>query len=154
MKELSTFYQICVYITITMVLFTLAVNFVSAMNIFQTGIDVGKDVSGNSSNIFSSFTDVSSEGYTGMNAIWNLLLGSAIGLAAGAFLGLLMHSTVFMGIGLFSGVFWSSYINTIGIINVNNWLMTYPLSLFVVLGTVGMMFIFAGAIIGMLSGSG
>lgn len=155
MKELSTFYTICTYITIAMVLFTLSVTFVSALGVYQTEIETGYVQGDKSNESFAGLTDVTTTGgLTGMDAIWNLLLGSAIGVILGAFLGLLMHSTVFIGIGLFSGIFWSAYINAIGIINTNNWLMTYPMNLFVMLGTVGMMFIFGGAIVGMLSGSG
>lgn len=154
MKELSTFFQICIYITVAMVLFTLSINFVSALGVFQTDVEAGFVPGDTSNETFSSVTNVESGSLTGMGAVWDLVLGSSIGLVAGAFLGLLMHSTVFIGIGLFAGVFWSAYGNALSIVNTNNWLMTYPMNLFVVMGTVGMMFIFAGAIAGMLSGSG
>ena len=155
MKELSTFFQICIYITVAMVLFTLSISFVSALGVFQTGVDAGFVPGDTTDETFSGLTNLeTSEGLTGMNAILAIVTGSIIGLVGGVFLGLLMHSTVFIGIGIFTGVFWTSYGSALSIVNTNNWLMAYPMNLFVVMGTIGMLFIFGAAITGMLSGSG
>lgn len=155
MKELSTFFQICIYITVAMVLFTLSISFVSALGVFQTTVETGFVPGDTTNETFSDLTNLeTSSGLTGMNAILAIVTGSIIGLVGGMALGWIMQSTVFIGIGVFTGVFWTSYISALSIVNTNNWLMAFPMNLFVGMGTVGMLFIFGAAITGMLSGSG
>jgi len=63
---------------------------------------------------------------------------------------LAVRSPVFAGIFLFGTVFWASYVNTMIVLNLGNFVPTE----FLLIGTVAMMFVFSGAVVGMLSGSG
>jgi len=154
MRDLSNFYQICVYICIVMIIFNLCVSFVSGLGVFPYDVDTGIATGPTSNDTYTNLTDLggfNSEGYTGMDGLWIIFLGSGSTLIIGLFLVLLTRSTNILGIVLFSGVFWSSYISTISIINVGGFLI--DLGGFVLIGTVGMLFIFSAAVIGMLSGS-
>jgi len=154
MKEMSSFYQICVYITLVMILFNLSVSAVNALGVFypvETGIEMSDDADEN----FETLTNISSfseSSMTGIQSLWILFTGSAVSLVAGFFLMWLTRSTTILGVALFSGVFWSSYFNMLSVVNVGGFLT--DLSMFILIGTVGMIFIFAAAVIGMLSGSG
>lgn len=155
MRDMSSFYQICVYICITMVIFNLCVSFVSGMGFYPVSMDVGVEVEGDTNSTFSNITDTGSfntVGLSGMEGLWIIFLGSSASLGIGLFLMLITHSTNVLGVCIFSGVFWSSYVNTLSIINIGGFLV--GLSGFLIIGTVGMLFIFSAAVIGMLSGSG
>jgi len=128
-----------------MVVFTLAINFVNSLEVFPI-YESGFEPGGNSSDTFTNITNVEYENDFGFMAIL-VLFG---GVGAAIVLGALIRSPVYLGIALFAAVFWASYINALGVININNWI---PAG-FLLIGTVVMIFIFAGAIIGMLSGSG
>jgi len=134
-----------------MIVFTLTITFVNAMGVFtptETGIDTGSNTSG----FFEDVTDAEYnesdfEDQVGMDAVWLVGgLGGTLTLAIAS----LTRSPTILAVGLFSTVFWTAYINALGIINVGGYI---PLS-FIGIGTGAMMFIFVGAITGMLSGSG
>lgn len=154
MRELTNFYQVCVYICIVMIIFNLCVSFVSGLGVFPYDVDSGIEAGPNSNDTYTNLTDLggfNNEGFTGMDGLWIIFLGSGATLIIGLFLVLLTRSTNILGIVLFSGVFWSSYISSFSIINVGGFLNDLPG--FVLIGTVGMLFIFSAAVIGMLSGS-
>ena len=149
--NMNTLYQTCVYVTLTMLLFTLAVSFVSGLGVFSP-VSVGVTPGDNSSDTFSDITNTSySEtdfsGQAGMDAVW--LIGGLGGVVTFA-IALATRSPVFVGVGLFGTVFWAAYGNTMAVLSLGNFVPEG----FLVIGTVAMMFIFAGAVIGMLSGSG
>lgn len=84
----------------------------------------------------------------GMEGMWALFL--VAGAAASVFLAWATHSVVPIGIYLFSEVFWTSWIRTHGILNFGGYI---PAD-FLLLITIGMIFLFIAAVIGMLTGSG
>ena len=154
--NIGTFYQTCAYICMCLIAVNLAFAFVTGLGVFGNdftgGVVAGEDAQSAAGEYMNVTASTDSESYTGMNALWIIVSGSAVGAGAGLLLGFITHSSVFVGIGLFSGVFWSSYLNSLGILNTGGFLSS--LEGFVLIGTALMVFMFAGAVIGMLSGSG
>lgn len=139
--QLNSFYQICIFFTIGLFVFSLGLNFMIGLHLFGDMAPVGITPGANSDDTFSKIT-----GGLGMNAIWGIVLTiSGFGAVA---LAILTQSATFVGIYIFSVVFWASYLNALGIINAFGLI---PIT-FIGLFTVPLIFIFAGAIIGMLSG--
>ena len=141
--NLGTLFQTCLYFCLCIIIITLCINFVDGLNVFPTPIEAGFDASGSSDNIFSSLTNLGG----GLEYVWLLALGG--GLAVTGFTMLITHSTIPLGVYLFSAVFWTSYVRVLAVIY--TW---YIPSDFLVIGTVVMLFLFAGAVAGMLGGSG
>ena len=153
MKELNTFLQICIYISVALILFTLCVNFVSALDVFQTTVETGIVITGSSDNIFSELTGLDG----GMEFVWSIVLTITGVLSVGA--AILMHSAIPIGAYLFSAVFWTSYNRCISVVNVpvsEGVLLfsTEPLSLFLMIISVGILFLWGAAIVGIFTGSG
>ena len=148
--NLNTFFQVCIYMTVCMILFTLSVNFVSALGVFPTGdVEAGVNVGDSTNETFMEFTK-STEDPSGlsMTSIWTIVLtGAGIGTLVIAWI---TKSTVILGVYVFSVIFWVSYGNALSILGLGNYI---PLD-FLAIGTGGMIFIWVGAIAGMLSGSG
>ena len=148
--RLNTFYQICIYITIAGILFTLSVNFVSGLGVFEytgeSGIQTGENV--NSSVAAFTTSNDYQDGFV-MDNLWAVVLA---GIAGGLVVAWLTHSTSVIGVYIFAFVFWSSYTNIVSMLYNNNFLG--ELWGFIVIGTVGITFVFIGAVAGMLSGSG
>lgn len=143
---MKTLYQTCVIICITMIFFTLTISFVDGLGIFDP-VEEGFDTSGNSSDIFNRTTNIeTTEGGFGMDALWLAVLGGG-GIAA-VVLAWATRSPIIIGVYVFSAVFWAAYLNSLSIVS------SLVPGEFLVIGTVGMFFAFAGAIAGMLSGSG
>ena len=84
----------------------------------------------------------------GMETMWALFL--VAGAAASVFLAWATHSVVPIGIYLFSEVFWTSWIRTHSLLDFGGYI---PAD-FLLLISVGMLFLFIAAVIGMLTGSG
>ena len=154
--NLGTFYQTSAYLCMCLIAFNLAFAFMVGLGVFGSPATGGIQLSGDTDSDFSNITELEAtndEGaYTGMNALWVIVGGSAVGVVGGLLLGFVTHSSVFVGVGLFSGVFWSSYLNSLVILQNMNILVS--LAGFMLIGTILMVFMFAGAVIGMLSGSG
>jgi len=153
MKELNTFLQISIYISIALIIFTLCVNFVSALDVYQTTVETGIVTTGSSDNIFSEITGLSG----GMEYVWGIVLTITGVLSVGA--AILMHSAIPIGAYLFSAIFWTSYNRCIAVVNVpiggGAFLFsTEPLSLFLTIVTVGILFLWGAAIVGIFTGSG
>lgn len=149
MKSLNTFFQICAYLTIVMFIFTLCVHYVVGLDIFPVDVTQGLQP-GETANESFNKTTVQPDYPMGldMNTIWALIFtGAGIG---GLLIAWFTHSTSVIGVFLFSVVFWASYINTLGILHIGAFIDPN----FITIITGGMFFIFTGAIIGMLTGSG
>lgn len=154
--NIGTFYQACTYICMCVIAVNLSFAFVTGLGVFGDdftgGVVVGDDTDSTMNRFINVSASTDTASYTGMDALWIIVGGSVVGTVAGLGLGLITHSSVFVGIGLFSGVFWSSYLNSLGVLNIGGFLD--GLVGFVLIGTVLMVFMFAGAVIGMLGGSG
>jgi hypothetical protein len=122
-----------------MIIFTLAINLVSALGVFSaipTGI-----ASGTAGELFTAVS-----GFTnGFEYIWVILL-TATGFLS-FFMAKLMGSASIIGIYLFSAVFWSSFSRCIAFININGFIPADFLTII----TVGLLFIWVAAVIGMLT---
>lgn len=144
--KINTAFQACMYITIVILIFTLAVNFVSASGFFPVEAEMGFDINeSNSSGIFEILTGQSPIG------IWAMLIGSsAVALIGSVVLAFITRSTAVIGVYIFSVVFWASYMTMLYGLDLSNYI---PVGLQLI-ATASLIFIWMGAIIGMLSGSG
>jgi len=133
---MNTFFRVCVFFCIMLIVFNLTWNFIYSLQAFQTTetMEFEKDPH----SIFKMLTSVG--GMAGVLAI----------ISVGAVTTFITRSPVFIGITLFGLVFWSCYLSTLNIIRIGNYL---PVE-FELIITTGVLFIFVGAVIGMLSGSG
>ena len=151
--NLNTFYQSCVYIRIGLIVLTMSINFVSGMGVFDFNMNTGFG-SGTSDEVFEDITDVNftgddtHEADTGMQGLWLIMLTGAG--AGGVVLAFITKSPVILGVFVFSAVFWASYINAAAVLGFGGYI---PAG-FLAIGTTVMGFFWAGAIAGMLSGSG
>jgi hypothetical protein len=141
--RLTSFFQVCVYFCLFLLIFTLSVNFVTGLQLF-IDVETGPDLSGETTaeGVFSRIVD------NDMFAIWAMVT-SLSGLAAGV-LAVLTRSVSILGVYLFSVTFWTSYTLFVSTVNINSWI---PLE-FMLIFTVALLFIWVAAIIGMLTGSG
>jgi len=132
-----------------MVGFTLSVNFVSGLSLFESDTPFGFQIHDETNRTFNATTDIPvQDGESGIDALWIVVLsGTSI---AGLALAWITRSPVVLGIYVFSVVFWAAYGNTLIILDVGNWI---PAG-FLAIATGLMAFFYAGAIAGMLSGSG
>lgn len=148
--ELRSFFHLCIYFCLIMLIFTISINFVSGLGIFPTSYETGIVEGDTANETFEDITDIEEkEGKLGIDA---LLLGVLGGAGIGAIiLAWVTRSPVVLGVYAFSAVFWASYIRTLVVLDLD---IFGSLGGFIAIGTTAMFFIFAGAIAGMLSGSG
>ena len=148
--ELTNFYQVCVYLSVSLMVFSLVINFLGGLGIFGVvTVDAGVDVQGNQSVIVEGFTkNPSQEG--GFGNAWLIVFGGSTILAAAGAIGIAIatRNATFVGIYVFSIYFWASYLNAVSILSVGGFLLPG----FIVLFTIPVGFVFVGAIVGMLSG--
>jgi hypothetical protein len=126
-----------------MLFFSLSVTFIHALGIFPVADNPGLEGITNE-NVLSRITGLTG----GMEVVWALV--TTISGFGAIVLGILTQSMTPIGIYLFSTVFWTAYINTSSILNVGGYI---PAD-FLIIATVGIIFIFIAAVIGMLTGSG
>lgn len=149
--ELRSLFHLCVYFCLIMLIFTMCINLVGGMDIWDVSYDPGTRNTNFTNLTNVTYTDPSTgTASTGMDALWKIAVA---GGGAALIVGFLTRSPVFIGVAAFAGVFWSSYINTISIITQGIDLLS-PAGGFIAIGTAAMGFVFAGALAGMLSGSG
>jgi len=140
---MNTFFRICFFMCLALITFNMLFLFVESTGAFPYSDDKAIDI--DDSNALSILTGLDDPS---MNAIWAIATtGGAIGAITIAWI---THSIAPIGIYLFSEIFWTSYIHTHNIVNVGGYV---PESLIAVF-TVGILFVFIAAIIGMLTGSG
>ena len=141
---MATFYRTSVYICIIIILFTLSINFVSSFNAFP--IEEEQGVEGvTQENALEKITGMDDPN---MNYIW--LVATGVGITGAIFVAWLTKSIVPIGIFLFSEVFWTSWLRMNSVLNMSGWVPGELLVIF----TVGVMFVFIAAVIGMFTGSG
>lgn len=138
--NLNTFFQICIYICLALIVFTLAINFVNGMGIFEE-VGTGATTGTNTSNIFVNLAGIH------ISEIWaGVLFGTGL-LSLG--LAWMTHSAIPVGAWIFSSVFWTSYESSLGVLTA----FSIPPE-FQLIGTVVVAFLWVGALAGMFSGSG
>ena len=140
--EMQSFYQVCIFFTVGLMVFTMSVNVMTGMDIFGNIEPTGGMVTGNDTNSsFEAFT-----GY-GMNTeLWILVLGGAVLLAVP--IAIFTQSLSIVGVYIFGVFFWGSFFNALAIISIGSFMPIFLIPLFIV----PVAFIFIGAVIGMLSG--
>lgn len=138
--DLTNYFRIAIYFCLVMIIFTLCVNFVSALNIFSA-VPTGISSSGTSQDIFSDISGFSG----GMQYVWAIML-TATGFASFV-MAKLMGSTSIIGVYFFSAVFWTSFNRCLTFINIGNFIPAEFLTIIVV----GLTFIWVAAVIGMLT---
>jgi hypothetical protein len=148
--EMTSFYQVCVYFAVGLMVFTLAISFVEELGVFgpvyPTG---GMDVSGNQSSIVQNFTK-NPDSTGGFSNVFLLAFGAGTlaGIGGAVVIAIATQNATFVGVYIFSVYFWASYINALSIISFGGFL---PIG-FIALFTIPIGFIFVGAVVGMLSG--
>lgn len=132
-------------ITLLMLAFSLVANFVGSMGIFPNVASPGVggiNESGDALKTLTGLEDPSMQalfiGVTGLTFI------GAVALA------LLTKTITPIGLHIFGAVFWASWINMLSVLSYGGYIPADFLLVF----TVGVMFVFIAAIIGMLTGSG
>ena len=142
---MNTFFRIAVMFAFGAILLNIGFGFIQGLGAFPLSSDdvIGMD-DVDSDNALSQLTGLSG----GMQSMWSLFL--VAGAAASVFLAWATHSVVPIGIYLFSEVFWTSWIRTQSMLSFGG----YIPGDFLVLITVGMIFLFIAAVIGMITGSG
>ena len=143
------FFRLCIYICLSLIAFTLVINFIDSTSAFDTKVDSGIQVTDEqgSMNIISVFTNTEDDT---MNSVWLLAVGSTLVGAVG--LAFLTRSIVPVGIHLFSTIFWTSYIRAMSVIYAGGFVDN--VSGLILVFTVVILFIFIAAIVGILTGGG
>lgn len=145
----DTLFQICVSLTILMFLFTLSVQYVSGLGIFSDEpIIQGVDTKTGSESYSQATQSPDYENGYPANLMWATIFAGAGGL--GLVLSYFTQSPSILGVFVFSASFWASYVNTLNVIRIGSFIDPN----FMFIGTAAMFFIWAGAVAGMLSGSG
>jgi len=142
---MNTLFRICFNITLAMIIFNLALAFVDSTGAFPAHPSYTPDVT--AGNALSKFTTLA-PGNQNMDALFKSLLG--LGLLGAIAIAALLHSVAPIGVYLFGAVFWAAFIKTSFLFNQGGF---FPPEVIVIF-TVGMIFLFIGAIAGMLTGSG
>ena len=139
---MATFYRTSIYLCLALIVFTLSINFVNSLGAFETYESGTTGIT--EENALEQISGLDG----GMASLWALAVGGgAIGAIALVFISKQISP---IGIYIFSTVFWTSWIRMNSVINVGGVVSPELMALF----TVGAIFIFIAAIIGMLTGSG
>jgi len=140
----NTFFRICIFITLGLIIFSLAINFVEGLNIFPVSGSPHSNVTGvdNALTVLTKLEDPT------MQDLFILVTSVTALLAVG--LSYLTASITPLGIFIFGEVFWTAWIRSQVILSYGGFIPGDFLLLF----TVGALFVFIAAIIGMLTGSG
>ena len=146
-----TYYQTCVGICVAVIIFSMSISFVDAMNVFPTHAGFGGLSGQNTTDKVKNLT------YTGwtMNDAFNLFTvgGSIAALAGAVFLIFISHSPAILGAYLFTVVFWASFLRMTGVLLLAGFLGG-SVGAFFGIFTVIISVIFIGAVIGMFTGNG
>lgn len=141
---MNTFFRIAVYLCFALIIFNVAFGFVVGLNVFPIEGEMGQDIE-KTPDALSALTGLTDPG---MTSLWLLVVG--MGTAAGVIISIFTHSVIPIGIAVFGDVFWTSWMRTNNVINLGGYLPGD----FILIFTVGMLFLFIAATIGMLTGSG
>ena len=145
---MNTFNSFCIAACIFMIFISMSIGFINLSGAFPTNMATNP----NTKNITNMTNAVAGEPMKfDMGTIWLVGTGASIGIAV--VVGILMKSTNLLGVFLFGSIFWSSWLNIIGVAYTGGFLSNQGGVALLGMITVGMTFMFIGAIIGMLSGS-
>jgi len=144
--SMKSMFQMCFFICMFLILINVGWGFVRGIDgVWTAEASEQNLIEGTNDNgILGELTGLDSAG----TDLW--LMVTTIGGAAALAFSWMVHSLTPLGIYLFGVAFWSSYNGTVTIIGMNSWLPGD----FILIITVAMIFLFVGAIIGMITGSG
>jgi len=139
-------FQLCFYLCIFLVLINLGWGFLRGIDDVWTASASDQNLidGTNDNSILQELTGLDSSG----TDLW--LMITTVGGAAALAFSWMVHSLTPLGIYLFGVAFWTSYNGTIAMIGMNGWIPGD----FILIATVGILFLFVGALIGMITGSG
>lgn len=140
---MNTFFRICVYYCLGLMVFTLLFNLVALTGAFDTNVDSGTSI-GDTDEALGNLSNLATPN---MAYIFTIV---ATGVGVGIAVGYITSSIVPVGIGIFGSVFWSSYVTMHGILAIGGYIPGEILTIV----TIGTVLVFVGAIIGMITGSG
>ena len=140
----DTLLQTCLYITLSLIAVMYFINFVGSMGIFSQ-TETGQPID-ESTDVWSLATDI-----TGIKGVFGIAIGA--GLALGIGLSFLTHSIAPVGISLYSSVFWSAYSGTLGLFEIGGYMNDFGMMGVVVIITALLLLIWAGSVVGVLTGS-
>jgi len=140
---MNTFFKICIFYCLALLVFTLLFGLVNATGAFDISPEPGLQISSTE----GALGEITTLETPTMDYLWGLV---AFGGISGMIIGWITHSIVPVGVSIFGSVFWASYINTHSILSLGNFI---PGELLMII-TICTIFIFIAAIIGMLTGSG
>ena len=143
---MKSMFQLCFYICLMLILINLGWGFLRGSSDLWTasGSDQNLIEGEDDGGILQELTGLDSAG----TDLW--LMITTVGGAAALAFSWMVHSLSPLGIYLFGVAFWTSYNSTVSIISMNGWVPGD----FLLIATVGMIFLFVGAIVGMITGSG
>lgn len=141
--EFDNLFKICIGFTLFLLAFSLMANFISALEVFPHTTSIGLD---------AEDTNSALEQLTGLDSpnMQYIFLGAVsltfIGAVALAYL---TKQIIPIGIHLFGVIFWTSWVRMSSVLGYGGYIPVELLAVF----TIGAVFIFIGAIIGMLTGN-
>jgi len=139
---MNSFFRICIYYCLGLLVFTLLFNVVSITGAFDMSPAPGIQVSSTE----DSLGELTTLETPNMGYLWGLV---AFGAASGLVIGWITKSIVPLGISIFGTVFWASFIHTHSILSMGGFIPGELLLIF----TVCTVLIFVAALVGMLTGS-
>lgn len=145
MSDMSTFTGFCIAACVFMLFVNFGFMFVSSFGGFDTTIPASLNLTGNSS---ANYNKAFNFDYVRTFAIGITVLG--LGALTMCYL---TGTTNMLGVYLFGATFWAGWINLVSIFNMGSFLDNAPGQVLISMLTIGMMIMFTGAVIGMLSGS-
>ena len=137
-----TLFHICIVICLGLIVFNLGLGYLQSTNAFGSVSSIGDDTTTD-----EALAEYANLEESSMDYIWEIIFGAAL---AGLFVGWLTHSVVPIGLFVFSGVFWASFINTHHVLSIGGFIPGEILGIVTILS----MFVFIGACVGMFTGSG
>ena len=148
--DLNNLFKQCMYFCIVIMIFTFCLNFMSLLWVntgaIPSNVPMGKAPKSDTNSTFMDFVQGISGLSGGFGSLW-VLASTFTGFGA-ALLAIATRQTTPIAVYLFGVIFWTSW--TRGFASIGPYIPTEISILF----TVPIMFIFAGAIIGMLGYSG
>jgi len=140
--NLSNYFRIAVYFCLVMVIFTLAINFVSALGIFppvESGMEV--DTSGGATDVVQKISGFSG----GLGTMWAIITAASAGVAI--VVARIIGNASVIGVWLFSGIFWTSYGRAMTVTNIGGYIGQD----FLIMFTVALVFVWIAAVISMIT---
>jgi hypothetical protein len=144
--SVNTLFRIAFYLTILFMLFNLGWGFIRGIDdtIFAEGTEQNHIGNTTDTSVFNELTGLDNAGLS----IWAMLMGIG-GVVTGLVSWAIQNLTPF-ALYIFGSGFWTSYNATVTAVNLNNWIPGD----FMLMITVVVLFIFVGAVIGLITGNG